>query len=74
MPNLNRNIIVWIVAVLPPWVVLAAILFGPTRIDFLESLFGVAPDNGNGSLESALLVVLAAIVTGIASVVFFSKR
>jgi len=74
MTTLNRTIMVWIVAVLPPWVILAAILFGPTPLDFVESLFGAAPDNGDGVLESALLVALAAIVTWISSVVFFNKR
>lgn len=36
-------------------------------MDFIETLFGVSPDGGNGSLE---LLYLAAAGIGIASLVF----
>jgi hypothetical protein len=33
-------------------------------VDFIESLFGIAPDNGDGSLEAMLIgaVVLVAVM------------
>jgi hypothetical protein len=32
-------------------------------MDWIERLFGVAPDNGDGSLESLIFVALVAVVT-----------
>jgi hypothetical protein len=37
-------------------------------MDFIERLFGIAPDNGDGSTEILWLVVLALLV---ATVVYF---
>lgn len=70
----NRTFLLWISAVLPPWLVLAVILFGPTKIDIIERLFDVAPDNGDGSLESLSLVALLAAITGVSSLLFVGKR
>jgi len=40
-------------------------------MDFIEQLFGLSPDNGDGSTEILWLVVLAIVV---ATFVYFRKR
>ena len=73
MADRYQTIILLIIAVVPLWLILAAILVGPTQLDMIERWFGFAPDNGDG-LESALLVLIAAIVTGTTSVFFVRQR
>jgi hypothetical protein len=34
-------------------------------MDFIEQLFGLSPDNGDGSTEIMWLVVLAIVIAGI---------
>jgi len=34
-------------------------------MDFIEQLFGLSPDNGDGSTEMLWLVVLALVVAGV---------
>jgi hypothetical protein len=69
----NRPLILWIIAILPPWLVLAVILFGRIRLDFIERVVGAAPDNGDGSLEAAMLGALVVVITWIAST-FLRRR
>jgi hypothetical protein len=40
-------------------------------MDFIEQLFGLSPDNGDGSTEMLWLVVLAVVVAG---VVYFRRQ
>ena len=40
-------------------------------MDFIEKLFGLSPDNGDGSTEILWLVVLALVVAG---VVYFRRQ
>ena len=35
-------------------------------LDFIERYFGVSPDNGNGSLEALLVVVLFILIAAVA--------
>ena len=42
-------------------------------MDFIERYFGFSPDNGDGSFEAMLLIVLVTIITGI-SLGFFGKH
>ena len=74
MADRYQTIILLIIAVVPLWLILAAILVGPTQLDMIERRFGFAPDKGDGTLESALLVLIAAIVTGTTSVFFVRQR
>jgi hypothetical protein len=39
---------------------------GRTRMDFIESLFGIAPDNGDGSLEALWVGALVVAVLAVA--------
>ena len=34
-------------------------------MDFIEQLFGLSPDNGDGSTEILWLVVLAVVIAGV---------
>ena len=67
---MNRLILCSVVLLLS-WFVLAVVLVSPGPLDFIESLFGFAPDNGDGSLETILLG-LAFIASGTA--IFFVFR
>jgi hypothetical protein len=40
-------------------------------MDFIERLFGLSPDNGDGSTEMLWLVVLAIVIAGI---VYFRRQ
>jgi hypothetical protein len=40
-------------------------------MDFIEQLFGLSPDNGDGSTEMLWLVVLAVVIAG---VVYFRRQ
>ncbi|MBV8193711.1 MAG: hypothetical protein JOY64_34995 [Alphaproteobacteria bacterium] len=40
-------------------------------MDFIEQLFGLSPDNGDGSTEMLWLVVLALVIAG---VVYFRRQ
>jgi hypothetical protein len=40
-------------------------------MDFIEQLFGLSPDNGDGSTEMLWLVVLAIVIAG---VVYFRRQ
>ena len=40
-------------------------------MDFIEQLFGLSPDNGDGSTEIVWLVVLALVIAGI---VYFRRQ
>ena len=40
-------------------------------MDFIEQLFGLSPDNGDGSTEILWLVVLAIVIAG---VVYLRRR
>jgi hypothetical protein len=40
-------------------------------MDFIERLFGLSPDNGDGSTEVILLVALAMVVT---TIVYFRVK
>ena len=42
-------------------------------MDFIERYLGFSPDNGDGSFEAMLLLVLVTIITGI-SLGFFRKH
>jgi hypothetical protein len=42
-------------------------------MDFIERYLGFSPDNGDGSFEAMLLIVLVTIITGI-SLGFFGKH
>ena len=35
-------------------------------LDFIERYFGASPDNGNGSLEALLIVVLFILIAAVA--------
>jgi hypothetical protein len=74
MPSRYQTIFLLIVAVVPPWLALVYVLFDSTHMDFLESMFGSAPDHGDGTLEAVLLVVFVAITTGTATAILFDER
>ena len=40
-------------------------------MDFIEKLFGLSPDNGDGSTEILWLVVLALVIAG---VIYFRRQ
>jgi hypothetical protein len=42
-------------------------------VDFIERYLGFSPDNGDGSVEAMLLLVLVTILTGI-GLAFFRKH
>lgn len=43
------------------------------RMDFLERIFGFAPDHGDGSLEAIILIVILIVVFGL-GVGYFHKH
>jgi len=43
-------------------------------LDFIERYFGVSPDNGNGSLEALLVVVLFILIAAVAVRVGIARR
>jgi hypothetical protein len=44
------------------------------RMDFIERIFGVSPDGGNGSLESFFLVSLAVVVFFAGYALYFRRK
>jgi hypothetical protein len=73
MPRFATTV-VWIFAIVPPWLALVFLLFGPIHLNFLEHLFDFAPDHGDGSFEAVAMIVFVAMITGAVTMFFVEKE